>query len=245
MKIEESNKLNVQAGKVGFAQGMDSESKNFQNQIANAQNRLQELSANTEMSAEEKAEKRQEIQKQITELNNQLRQHQIELRREQQQAKDNNLEDVLGGNQDEQSKKDNTTGISQGGMRAIISADSAVSQAKAQGSVATAMESRVRVLQGEIKQDAGRGRGTESKQKELESLEKKADRVKGAQMGILSDAVQEMQKAVEKENQKEKKSSEESKRVSDNPVIAVNAAPKNKENRYIKGTMYSSVDIHI
>ena len=51
--------------------GTDSVSKNIQNQIANAQKELQELSSNKEMSIEEKMNRRQEIQQQITDLNNQ------------------------------------------------------------------------------------------------------------------------------------------------------------------------------
>ena len=77
MRINGLNGVNTQAGGMNMMQTNDSVSKNIQNQIANAQKQLKELSANKDMSIEEKMKKRQEIQQQITDLNNQLRQHQI------------------------------------------------------------------------------------------------------------------------------------------------------------------------
>ena len=77
----------ISSGNVGMQ--TDSYTKNIQKQIADAQQRLQNLSANQDLSLEEKMKKRQEIQQEIANLNQQLRQHQIELRKEQQ----NNQED--------------------------------------------------------------------------------------------------------------------------------------------------------
>lgn len=84
MKINGFNGTNTQIGAMGMAQANDSVSKNIQNQIANAQQKLQDLSSNEELSLEDKMKKRQEIQQEITNLNQQLRQHQIEQRKEQQ-----------------------------------------------------------------------------------------------------------------------------------------------------------------
>ena len=69
-----------------MAQKMDSFSINIKNEIARKQKEQQEISSNKSLSAEEKMKKRQEIQRQINDLYNQLRQHQIEQRREKQQA---------------------------------------------------------------------------------------------------------------------------------------------------------------
>ena len=81
MRINGLNGVNTQTGGMNMMQTNDSVSKNIQNQIANAQKQLQEISSNKEMSIEEKLKKRQEIQQQISDLNNQLRQHQIEQRK--------------------------------------------------------------------------------------------------------------------------------------------------------------------
>ena len=67
---------------IKMAQKMDSFSINIKNEIARKQKEQQEISSNKSLSAEEKMKKRQEIQRQINDLYNQLRQHQIEQRRE-------------------------------------------------------------------------------------------------------------------------------------------------------------------
>lgn len=245
MKINEANRVNVWTEKAGMVQEMDSESKEFQNQIASAQNQLKELTANNELSAEEKAKKRQEIQKQITELNNQLRQHQMELRREQ-QVKEENGEKMSFGEQSESSQEEPlTTGMSQTGMKAIISAGSAISRAKAQGNVSMGIESRARVLQSEIKQDAEHGKDTKVKQKELEKLENKAIQAQGAKMEILTGAVREIRKAAEKEIQPDKKSGMGKKSSPDDKAAVVpNFAAKKKTDAYITGKMFSNVEFH-
>ena len=93
MKINGFNGTNTQTGVMGMAQANDSVSKNIQNQIANAQQKLQDLSSNEELSLEDKMKKRQEIQQEITNLNQQLRQHQIEHRKEQQRKK-SSMDDI-------------------------------------------------------------------------------------------------------------------------------------------------------
>ena len=97
MKINGFNGTNTQTGAMGMAQANDSVSKNIQNQIANAQQKLQDLSSNEELSLEDKMKKRQEIQQEITNLNQQLRQHQIEQRKEQQSKNKygSNSEDLI------------------------------------------------------------------------------------------------------------------------------------------------------
>lgn len=53
MKINGFNGTNTQTGAIGMAQANDSVSKNIQNQIANAQQKLQDLSSNEELSLED------------------------------------------------------------------------------------------------------------------------------------------------------------------------------------------------
>ena len=81
-------------------------------------------------SIDEKLKKRQEIQKQITDLNNQLRQYQFEQERKKQQEK------RLAKEQSNEVKKEiigsKEKGLSQESMNTLISADSAVGQIKIQ-----------------------------------------------------------------------------------------------------------------
>ena len=132
----------------------------------------------------------------ITNLNQQLRQHQIEQRKEQ-QSKKSSMEDMVAGTKNTSAKKG--TGLSQAGMRAMISADSSIKQAKVQGSMATQMEGRAGVLESEIKQDAGKG-NTEKKEEELADMQAKAQSATVAQMSSLSDANKSMEEAAKTDN---------------------------------------------
>ena len=183
---------NIPAGQMGMSQADDPVSKEIQRKITNAQKQLQELSANTELSMEEKSKRRQEIQKEISELNNQLRQHQIEMRREKQLKKEeeSSFDDMLGGNQKANAAKSNTqtAGLSQASMESMISADTSMKQARVQGSVATEMEGKAGVLQEEIKLDSARGQNTERKQAQLADVEKKASQAIASQISTLAEA---------------------------------------------------------
>ena len=195
MRINGLNGANTPVGGMNMTKATDSVSKNIQNQIANAQKQLQELSANKDMSIEEKMKKRQEIQQQITDLNNQLRQHQIEQRKEQ-QAKKSSMDDMLGGSKKTAPKAGKqSTGLSQASMKAMISADSAMAQAQVQGGVATKMEGRAGVLESEIKLDSARGDDVEAKKEELAEVEQKAVQAESAQMNTLATANKELEEA--------------------------------------------------
>ena len=74
MEINSINGINTQMRQMGMNQATDSYSRNLQNQIADAQKQLQELSSNKDMSQEEKMAKQQELQQQISDLIVQLRQ---------------------------------------------------------------------------------------------------------------------------------------------------------------------------
>lgn len=184
---------------------MDAYSKNLQNQIAEKQKELKELSSREDLSPEDKMKKRQEINKEITELNNQLRQHQMELKREK-NKKESSMEELLGETKQKSAKsgKKTETGMSSASMEAIISADGIMSQVQTQSSVKTGIQGKADVLAAEIKQDAGRGASTEKKEAELADLEEKAANVEGQQMRFISDIntkLEEAQEATETDKQ--------------------------------------------
>ena len=183
MRIDGLNGANTPVGGMKMQMGSDSVSKNIQNQIANAQKQLQELSDNKDMSIEEKMKKRQEIQQRITDLNNRLRQHQIEMRKEQQEKAAKSAE-----KRNPARKESKSAGLSQESMKAMISADSAVSQAQVQESVVTRMEGRAGILTAEIKQDEASGRNVEAKKEELAEVQQKATALESSQMITLTAA---------------------------------------------------------
>ena len=236
MRINGLNGVNnTQAGGMNMMQANDSVSKNIQNQIADAQKQLQELSSNKEMSIEEKMKKRQEIQQQITDLNNQLRQHQIEQRKEQ-QAKKSSMDDMLGGTRKTAPKGGNQgVGLSQASMKAMMSADSAKAQAQVQGSVATKLEGRAGILESEIKLDSARGGNVEKKQEELAEVEQMAAEVQSAQMNTLTEANKELEAAAKAEQQAEKTDSKDKK------TDKKDAVDNGNEDKTVSGTEETEV----
>ncbi len=138
MTINGINGANTQIGQMGMNQATDSYSRNIQNQIADAQKQLQELSSNKDMTQEEKMNKRQELQQQISDLNVQLRQHQMEQRREKQQ-KQSSFDDMIGGKQE--------TGAVDTGV--IISLSTAKEQIAGMKKVRTDLQGKLRTAQTE------------------------------------------------------------------------------------------------
>lgn len=187
----------------GIGQATDAYSKNIQKQIAEAQKKLQDLSSNEDLTMEEKMKKRQEIQKEIASLNQQLRQHQIEQRKEQ-QAKVSAMEDMPGGRSQVAEKSvEAWKGMSGAGMQAILSADASMNQVQVQSRVKSSFEGRAGVLKAEIKQDAGRN--TEAKEAELAEVEDKVDNVTSEQMSVLSDIGKNLEEAAKEDSRTDEK----------------------------------------
>lgn len=168
----------------GSGQAMDAQSKNIRKQIEEAQKKLQEISSDGEMNPEEKMKKRQEIQKQISDLRMQLQKHQAELRRQQQAEK----KAAENQNKTDLRQEGETAGISTAGMQAVISADNSMRQAKVQDGVAVKMEGRAGVLEAEIKQDGRNGGNTQAKEAELAGTRKRADAAKASGIETLKEA---------------------------------------------------------
>ena len=136
MNINGVNGTSMPAGTAGMGAGsadqMDPVSKNLRNQIDGLKRQMQELAANQEMSADAKMKKRQDIQKQISELEIQLRQHQMEVKREQTRKKkeeSNALDEMTGAKKQAKQDGGRQTGLSTGSMEAMISADASLKQA--------------------------------------------------------------------------------------------------------------------
>ena len=185
-------------------QGNDSVSKNLQNRIADAQKQMQELGDNKEMSLEEKMKKRQEIQQQISDLQNQLRQHQIEKSKEDRQKKGTSMDDMLGGNRQTQRQAGGSKGMSNASMKALISADTSMDQVKIQGAAKGQAEGKAGVLKAEIKLDSGRGGDTKKKEEELAKTEENVNEITQSQMNALSDINKKIDEAAKADREAEK-----------------------------------------
>ncbi|MCM1257973.1 MAG: FlxA-like family protein [Roseburia sp.] len=206
MRVNGISGTNTQVGQMGLSHASDSYSKNIKNQIASAQEKLKELSSNKEISLEEKMKKRQEIQKQIAELNNQLRQHEMEQIKQQRQEKRSSTEDAQGGNGKTRAGKSGKKGrgLSQASMKALISAGSAMGQIHAGQQISTQIEGQANVLKAEVKQDKRAGIDTQAKEEELAGLEENLAKAQASQMEILGKANEEMRGASQAEENTDK-----------------------------------------
>ena len=182
---------------------MDPVSKDLQKQIEKLKNDLKEISANQEMPTDAKMKKRQEIQKQISELEVQLRQHQIEAKREERQKKkdESSFDDLMGTKSQAKQSSGQNVGMSAGSMEAMISAGQSVKQANVGGSIAKKMEGRANVVEIEMQLDGGRGgsNNIDLKEAELSKLREAAEKAKSSQMESLSEASDTLESAAKDE----------------------------------------------
>lgn len=222
----------AQMSPIGSAQANDPVAKDLQRQINDAQKQMQELASNKEMSAEDKMKKRQELQQKVSDLNMQLRQHQIDKRKEKQQEKTSS-DDIFNpngkSNQVQAKTGAQNTGLSQSSMEAMISADVSVKQANTQGSVATKMNDRAGVLEVEIKLDSARHNDVSSKQAELADVKQKAEEAASAQLETLAKASETLKEAAKAENNDADTKNDRDKAGAENADNAVSKSGVNAE----------------
>lgn len=205
MKIDGTSGMNIPASAIGMGAGIGGQTdpmvRNLQRQIEDLQNRMKELSSNPELTMEMKAKKRQELQKQISDLEMQLRQRQMEVKREEamkRSSKDYQTDEMFGTKQSNSGKAGKkSAGLSAGSMEAMISADTSMKQADVHGSVARSMEGRANVLEAEIKQDSAMGAAPAGKEEALAKMNAIASEATSSQMGALAQAGKAAQRANE------------------------------------------------
>lgn len=174
----------------------EKESKNVQNELTSEQQRLKRVSSDEDMSAQEKAKKRQEIQKQIDELNRKLRLLSMEKKEEEEEeAKEQEKkiilkEELLGDtdkkaeNTDKKEKNDKELQKQQeeqisktkqlvSKMKNMLSADSLVQNDHIEEKVNKQKEHKKSIMKAEIKADKLYGTDTDAKREELENMRKK------------------------------------------------------------------------
>ena len=155
-----------------------------------------------DLSADEKMKKRQELQQEISRLNNQLRQRQAEARREQNKekvAKERDAENMKADDEKKAqlaaSKKDeikekeaeSKTVEMQDAKKervneqTVVSVDVAVSQIRLQNKVVTGIQNDINILEGEIRQDKARGENVDDKKEQLEKNQNRLYRASTAE----------------------------------------------------------------
>lgn len=228
-----SGSTNLSERSAGVSAGTDAQTKNIHKQIENAQKQLQELSENDQLSAEDKMKKRQEINQQISDLNKQLRQHQNDLRKEKLQSTGSSTDDIQGSQPQANSTTQNIkgTGLSQAGMMAVLSGDSALKQAQVQERVVTNMNGRVGVLESEIKLNKSRGASTTSQEAELADAQKNIRNATSSQIEVLADANGKMSEADKtEETDKTDKTEESTDKMESNNTTKTSAVAKTEQD---------------
>lgn len=178
---------NITATKVSTA---DNETKNLQNQLANKEQRLQRLSSDSELTAEEKAKERQEIQQQIAELNRKLKLMEMEQKEKAEEAAKKQeqkvaLNEELYGKAEEKEPVDKAQSEEEKpwlqeqqkekqapiqNLQQILAADSYMQQERVQSSVDNRKSGQENVLVAEIQSDALYGIDNQSKKEELSEM---------------------------------------------------------------------------
>ena len=180
---------NITAPKTAAA---DNGSKSIQTQIANKEQRLNRLSSNSELSAEEKAKERQELQKQIAELNRKLKLLRMEQKEEAEKArKEQEQKAVLQKELQPATTKENTQAqessktaeadeeksepieLPSSNVQKILVANAALQKNRIQNQVRNQKENTESVLEAEIKMDEIHNNDTAPKQEMLNSLKNK------------------------------------------------------------------------
>lgn len=170
--------------------------KNARQQIEALNKQLQTLSENEDMDTKTKSEKKQELQKQISDLNTQIRQREIELRKEKQGT-------IQPKNNKQAEGEKNTAGFSQDLAGGLISVSNALKGAKDLNGLNKRLTGRAGELNAEIKADLSRGADTAAKEKELEKVNKGIKSTAEGSVKMLADAKEELDKS-EKEDDEAK-----------------------------------------
>ena len=168
---------------------IDTETKNIQNQITTKTQSLNRLSTDSKLSEEEKAKERQELQKQIAELNRKLRMLRLEKEEEAKKTQEKQEEKItLPENQtkepsSENSVKNTTDDSLEEKMKAInvppqelqkfFEAGTQLQKERIQLTVQQENEGAAKLLEAEIKSDKLYGSDTTAKEEKLLSMIKR------------------------------------------------------------------------
>lgn len=196
----------------------DPEITNLQNQIAELQKQIQSLSENDEMDAKTKSEKKQELQKQIADLNSEIRQKRIQAQKEKQAAAKPAQTDAAPKRfKDGFDEKDTST---------LLAASSSLEQSKTVGSVIKRAEGRARILTTEIAIDKSRGADTTYKEKELEKIEEHTEAAKENLAEEAEKSGEADKDGVDDSKEKDKSKETDEKRSG---AVAVNVGKRNRQ----------------
>lgn len=197
----------------------DAKSQAIQMRIEAEQKKLQGVATDGELSGAQKEEKRKEIQKQIQELNIELRQRQVEARKEISDKEETEKVQKESFKKEERKLSVDLTG--------------------AYKNVARVLDGQIRVLESEIRMDDMRGQDTSDKEADLKKLQEKRENVTHIQIEEKEEAKKKPHVVLDDvQDKKEEKSN----------AGVVNMASKEyiqeKTEQYNASKIYSSVNFY-
>ena len=179
MPLDTVNRV-MPASAVASTSGASDASKNIQNQIMSKEQNLSKLSNDTSLDAREKARKRQELQREIEELNRKLelmriRQEENEKAAKSKAAKADMIKEQSSVNSDDDERADiyAEDKVSKSfldkadidAIKSVLTSNLILQDELIQQNISTDKENTTRIMQSEIRQDALYGNDT-AKQKE-------------------------------------------------------------------------------
>lgn len=159
------------------SQKSDGISEGIKKQIENIKEQISDLSKNETLSPKDKMNKRNELQDLLQNLNNQLSQRQIEIKKEALEKNADHSENAtvnkntnLGSKEKTDTVSISDAGMNSAAMKSIINSEYTMDQINITNAVKTSLEGQSGVLTGEIKLDRSRGIDTSSKSAKLSDI---------------------------------------------------------------------------
>nr|WP_320024828.1 FlxA-like family protein [uncultured Acetobacterium sp.] len=158
-------------------QKSDGISEGIRKQIENIKGQISDLSKNEALSPKDKMDKRKELQDLLQDLNNQLSQRQIEIKKEALEKNTDQSENVIDRKKTNLSTKEKSdtvsisdTAMNSIAMKSLINSEFTMTQINITNGVKTKLEGQGGVLIGEIKLDRSRGVDTSAKSAKLSDI---------------------------------------------------------------------------
>ncbi|MBS6062500.1 FlxA-like family protein [Criibacterium bergeronii] len=194
---QKTNALNI-----NFKQTKKDDIKeSLQNQIMNIQKRMGEISDSTTLSLEQKKQLKEELQEELKNLNKQIIEREMQIRKESQEKQEKEMKEKLEKNNPKTEQEQTTSDI--------FMFSNTLTQIRVENSVRTRMKGQARVLASEIKQDEMYGSDTTKKKEQLAQLNErigKMDKHIGEHMKDINEKIKKNnKKETEKDVDKEEK----------------------------------------
>lgn len=192
----------------------DGQLKALQKQIDNVKQQIQKVAENTELTFEQKMEKRKELQQKIQDLQRQISQREMEI---QQEAKEKAQKQNKPQENARKQEKGQQGGIDEQVMEGVIYAGHSMKEANTVSKVKIRMEGEKGVLAREIITDRERGGDTSLKENQMADLESRIDNAAANMSKKIGDSREKLEKGAETEAAKKEEEKEKEGKAAKSP----------------------------